>query len=111
MPILEDVDVDTIKAWVDANEAVIVDVREQNEWDNARIPGAHFNPMSAFDPDAIPDHTGKKLVIQCHLGGRSGQVASYLVQNGIVDAAYNMTGGIQAWANSDFPIIRGSDDD
>jgi rhodanese-related sulfurtransferase len=104
MPTLEDVDVDTIKAWMDADDAVLVDVREQNEWDNARIAGATLIPMSAFDATQMPDHAGKKLVIYCHMGGRSGQVAQHLVMTGAVDEVYNMAGGIKAWIDCDHPV-------
>lgn len=110
MPTLEDVDVDTIKAWMDAGEVVLVDVREQSEWDQARIAGATLVPMSAFDPARIPDHAGKKLVIHCHLGGRSAQVAQHLVMTGATDAAYNMAGGIKAWADSGHPVETGTVD-
>ena len=41
---------------------------------------------------------GKKLVFMCAKGMRSLQVGTYLLQNDMIDEAYNLGGGIQAWA-------------
>ncbi len=88
-----------VKDWVEAGEAVIIDVREADELVQARIPGAVHIPMSAFNPGVLPDSDdGKKLVFVCAMGMRSLQVGTYLLQNDMVDEAYNLTGGIQAWA-------------
>lgn len=96
---MTETDAATVKAWVDAGDAVIVDVREANELAQARVPGAIHIPMSAFNPSDLPDaDDGKKLVIMCAMGIRSLQVGTYLLQNDMVDEAYNLAGGIQAWA-------------
>ncbi len=87
-----------VKEWVDDGSAVIIDVREADELAQARVPGAIHDPMSAFDPNLIAGHEGKKLVFMCAKGMRSLQVGTYLLQNDMIDEAYNLGGGIQAWA-------------
>jgi rhodanese-related sulfurtransferase len=49
-----------IDKWRQANEAVIVDVREQAEWNEVHIPNAILMPLSTFDPSEIPDPHGKQ---------------------------------------------------
>ena len=89
-----------VKEWVDAGEAVIIDVREDQELAQARVPGAIHIPMSAFDPTPLSEQDGKKLVFMCAIGMRSLQVGTYLLQNDMVDEAYNLSGGLQAWATA-----------
>lgn len=96
----------TVKKWLDADEALMVDVREPDEVAAAYIPGTVHMPMSAFDPDKLPDLNGRKLVLQCAGGMRSDQVAQFLLQNGYVDEAVNLVGGIKGWAEAGLPITR-----
>ena len=50
---------------------VLVDVREPNETDLERFPGAVLVPLSAFDPAAIPAEQGREVVFACRSGRRS----------------------------------------
>ncbi|MHC8509348.1 MAG: rhodanese-like domain-containing protein [Rhodospirillales bacterium] len=104
MSALKEITVEEAKAWSDAGEAVLVDVREQNEWDRVRIAGAHLNPLSAFDPATIPGHAGKKLVFVCAVGQRSARAAAHMLHEGVVDEAHNMVGGLHAWIEAGFPV-------
>ena len=97
-------DVREIKRWIDNGEAVIVDVREPEELAVARVPGAVHIPMSAFDPNQVPDETHQKVVFMCAAGIRSFNVGTYLLQHDMIDEAYNMAGGIQAWAGAGYPV-------
>lgn len=96
-----------VKEWLDAGSAVIIDVREAEELTQARVPGALHNPMSAFDVEMLAGLDGKRLVFMCAMGMRSMQVGSYLLQNDMVDDAYNLTGGIQSWAMAGLPTDTG----
>ncbi len=103
-----EIDAKTASAWVSAGEAVLVDVREDQELREASIAGAVHVPMSRFDPDAVPKgDDGKKFVFFCAHGMRSYQVAAYLLQNEMLGDAYSMAGGIVAWAQSGLPFERG----
>lgn len=104
MPDVQEIDATTAKAWVDAGEAVLLDVREVPELQQAAIAGAVHNPMSAFDFDNVPKEAGKKLVVFCAHGMRSFQIAAYLLDKGMVDEAYSMEGGIVAWEDAGLPI-------
>ena len=92
-----------VKEWLDEDLAILIDVREHQELIEFSIPGAMHNPMSAFDFDAVPSDTDKRLVFFCAHGIRSRQVGQYLLQENWVSAAYNMTGGIAAWKQAGLP--------
>jgi len=91
------VSVAEINDWRDKNEAVIVDVREAEEWDQAHIPGAILMPLSTFDPAQIPDPQGKHLVFHCRSGRRCGMAAEIAVEAGYTGVIKRMEGGFLAW--------------
>ena len=99
-----EVDPLTAHQWAADGEAVIIDVREQNEIAQASINGAIHLPMSAFDPSRLPTDSGKKIVFFCALGMRSIQVSQHLLANGLLDEAYNLTGGLEAWQQAGLPM-------
>ena len=77
----------------------LLDVREANEVAICMLNGANHIPMNLIPLylDKIPDEVD--IVIYCHHGVRSLNVANYLVENGFdSDFLYNLTGGIDAWA-------------
>ena len=77
----------------------LLDVREANEVAICMLDGANHIPMNLIPLylDKIPDEVD--IVIYCHHGVRSLNVANYLVENGFdSDFLYNLTGGIDAWS-------------
>ena len=107
LPISTDISPETAHRWIGDGEALLVDVREANELAQARLANAVHVPMSAFDPQRIPVDTGKKVVFICARGARSEQVRQYVVAQGILDEAYNMAGGLMAWAEAGLPLETG----
>ena len=81
------------------NPPRLVDVREQDEWDAAKIPGAELLPLSEWPAIAVQKLTDQSqpLLIQCHHGGRSARAAAWLIQQGFTDVT-NLAGGIDAWS-------------
>ena len=77
----------------------LIDVREQDEWDTARIEGAELLPLSQWPDIAVQNLTDKSqpLLIQCHHGARSAHAASWLLSQGFADVT-NLAGGIDAWS-------------
>jgi rhodanese-related sulfurtransferase len=95
-----------IKDQLDAGvELVLIDVREPDELTIASIDGALEYPMSEARAwiDSLPKD--RELVIFCHHGGRSAQVAMALVQRGHTNVT-NMTGGINQWSEQVDPSVR-----
>lgn len=104
MPRISEVDPATAHQWTNDGEAVLVDVREPHELAQAKLDDAVHVPISAFDPSLIPNEDDKKIVIVCAHGHRSLQVAQYLVAQGLLQEAFNLTGGVAAWYQVGLPL-------
>ncbi|MBL8055064.1 MAG: sulfurtransferase [Anaerolineales bacterium] len=76
---------------------LLVDVREPHEWQFCRIPGAVLKPMSRLAEWVAELDPAAEIVLQCHSGVRSWQVARYLQTRGF-QRVYNLRGGIDAWS-------------
>jgi rhodanese-related sulfurtransferase len=79
------------------DKAVLLDVREPWEYAQVHVEGARHIPMGQ-----IPDRLGEldpkaRYVVICHHGGRSQQVAQFMMSKGYGQVA-NLSGGIDAWA-------------
>lgn len=90
-------------------ELILIDCREQNEWDDGHIEEADLIPLSNFAELAkkLDENDNKKKVIvcQCRSGKRSLAAAGILESNGY-EELYNLEGGIMAWAESGYPIKK-----
>ncbi len=75
--------------------AVLVDVREPYEWEAGHAPTAVHVPLAALPTADVPAGDGPVLVI-CRSGHRSQEATLLLVGRG--HDAYNVAGGMQAWA-------------
>lgn len=104
-PAIAEADPHTVKRWLDAGEAILIDVREIPEYQRAHIAGAMLVPLSAFDPKRIPQD-GIKVVLQCAVGARSASACAYLQTQGF-ENLYNLAGGLQAWSQAGLPIEFG----
>ncbi len=80
--------------------AVVIDVREPEEFAAARLPGARLIPMGSI-PAALGELEGMAdeatLLVLCHHGVRSLQVAAWLRERGIEDC-FSIAGGIDRWS-------------
>jgi rhodanese-related sulfurtransferase len=100
-----DVDVQTAAALREQPDVVILDVREQNEWDEGHIPGAVFMPMGEVPSRLSEIPTDKTVIVQCRSGNRSDQVTDYLRNQGFTNV-HNMSGGINAWQSAGLPVEK-----
>lgn len=86
-------------------DAVLIDVREQDEWDAGHAEGALHIPIGDFVArlGEVPD---APLYVVCRVGGRSAQVVQYLV--GQQRQAFNVDGGMFAWEQAGRPMVSSS---
>jgi rhodanese-related sulfurtransferase len=95
-----EIDVHCVKALVDGGEEfLLLDCREPEEFNFARIPNSKLIPMQQIpgrvqELEAMRD---KRIVVHCHHGGRSLRVTNWLRQQGFTQAQ-NMAGGIDDWS-------------
>ena len=80
----------------------LVDVREEGEFETARIGGFVLKPLSRLmewgsfaDRDLDPK---AQTVVLCHHGMRSMQVSNFLVQQAGFERVFNVSGGIDAYS-------------
>lgn len=89
---------------VDLTEAVVLlDVREDDEWQRGHAPGALHIPMADVPARIGEIDRDARLFVTCLAGGRSMRVAQYLQHNGYQPA--NVDGGMLAWAAAGRPVV------
>lgn len=77
--------------------AVLVDVREPDEVAEGTLPNSLNIPVGDVAARIGELEPGKRVVLFCRSGGRSGQAAQFLVDSGFGDVI-NLEGGMLAWA-------------
>ena len=79
-------------------KAVIVDVREDSEWNEQHIPGAIHIPLAQLNArlSELKQYKDSPVITQCRSGGRSAKALDVLKSAGFANV-YNMDGGIIAW--------------
>jgi rhodanese-related sulfurtransferase len=90
------------QAMASTKSPLLLDVREQYEWNQVHIIEARHMPMNRV-PDQLADlPTDRAIVVFCAHGSRSFGVAHFLREQGY--DAYNMTGGITQWHIAGGPV-------
>ena len=97
-----EVEPERVKEMLDRGEIELIDVREQYEWDAGRIAGAKHIELERLAGRAEELPRDRPIVFQCRLGARSALATEAFRASG--GDAYNMTGGISAWADRGLPL-------
>lgn len=91
-----------------AGGAAVFDVREPDEYEEFRIPGAVLVPLASV-PAAVEEFRAASqhgaVCVVCAMGGRSGQAVGFLREQGV--DAVNVAGGTNAWHESGRPVDSG----
>lgn len=88
-----------------ADGALLVDVRERDEWDEMHVADALLVPLDALDTRAADIPRDRDVIIICRSGRRSGLAQKQLFALGYERVA-NLTGGILGWHEANFPVIE-----
>ena len=97
---IEQLQADALHAWLaDGTRAkpIVLDVRDPWEHEVCVIPDSKLLPMQEIPARWQELPADADIVVVCHHGMRSLQVAGFLKQSGL-DRVYNLSGGIAAWA-------------
>lgn len=105
-----EIDAATLATWLETRDVLLIDVREEEEWEDAHLSAALLFPMSDFEIDALPAVEGRSVVIMCRSGKRSEAIARGLLRAGWTDV-HNLAGGILDWDSAGFPVVEDSDED
>jgi rhodanese-related sulfurtransferase len=100
-PGIPHVDVHEAARRAESGEALMLDVRENDEWTAGRAPVARHLPLSELRLEQVP--TDRPVLAMCRSGNRSGRVTEALVAAGV--DAVNVAGGMQAWEQAGLPVV------
>jgi len=92
---------------LETGDAVIIDVREKDEWDEEHIPGAVHMSRGTIELDVeekVPD-TNAMIICHCGGGGRSALAAESLQKMGYENVR-SMAGGFKAWRAAGLPTTQ-----
>jgi rhodanese-related sulfurtransferase len=98
----DDVTADQAVALI-ADGAILLDVREEEEWVAGHAPEAEHLAMSVLAERTAQIPQDRTIICVCHVGGRSARVAAAL--NGAGWNALNLSGGMLAWAAAGLPVL------
>ncbi len=99
---LSEIDVRELAALGEA--AVVVDVREPHEWDEAHIAHAAHVPLATV-PDRLAAFSGSPTYVICRSGGRSAAACEFVAEQG--HDVVNVAGGMLAWQSAGFDVVTG----
>jgi len=105
---IKEVSIADVKKTIDAKENVtLLDVRDKQEFDEGRIPGAIniSRGMLEFKVAMIIPDKNAKIVVYCGLDLRSPLATKAMNDLGYKNAV-NMVGGLKAWKEAGYPIVK-----
>ena len=103
-----DVTVSEAEKLIATPNTYLLDVRTQDEYDEAHLEGAKLIPVGELESrlGELEAERGKELVVYCRSGSRSAKASEILSKQGYKVA--NVEGGIIAWQSEGKPVVTGS---
>ncbi len=92
---------------INREDAVVLDIREDNEFHSGHIVNAVHIPLSRLkDRTAdLEKYKARPIIAACRSGSRSAQACSQLKKAGF-ENVYNLKGGMMAWQHASLPIDK-----
>ena len=109
---VDQIDVHALQHRLSTNGLRVLDVREEDEWDEGHISSAAFMTYTSLVPqldipariDKLPWSHDDSIAVTCATGKRSSTAISILRRHGYKHL-YNVTGGMEAWENAGFEMV------
>lgn len=86
---------------INNGEALLLDVREDDEWQAGHSPAAAHMPLGQLEPTAVSKD--RPVITICRSGARSAKAAAALAAAG--HQVSNLEGGMKAWSAAGLPIL------
>lgn len=105
---VDEISADEVKEMLDSdNDFILLDVREQDEWDKSHIAGADYMGKGVIERDIEQEvrDQNKELVLYCGGGYRSALAADNLQKMGYHNVK-SLKGGFRTWTEAGLPIVR-----
>ena len=94
---------ESVEERVRQGHALLIDIREEDEFARRHVPGALSRPLSRFDAVVLPEMVGTDVIFTCRSGMRTSANAQRLAAP-IGGTAYVLEGGLDAWARAGLPV-------
>ncbi|MEA2026445.1 MAG: rhodanese-like domain-containing protein [Chloroflexota bacterium] len=91
----------------DDGGALIIDVREPNEYTQIRAKGAVLLPLGQLNSGVKRLPRDRELLMMCRTGVRSQNATQFLQAQGFENVT-NISGGVMAWHRADLPTTSGA---
>jgi rhodanese-related sulfurtransferase len=92
---------------INRRDALVIDVREANEYKSGHIGGSRHIPQGQLEGrlKELDRFKAKPVILVCATGNRSGAASALLQKSGFTEA-YNLQGGIAAWTQASMPLEK-----
>lgn len=103
MSLLPNIDPHGLQGRLQADDVLLIDIREPGEFARERIAGARLVPLSVIDRHDFAAERHRTAVFTCRTGNRTSVHAARLLAKNF-DKAYVLAGGIEAWKRAGLPV-------
>ncbi|MBY0583081.1 MAG: rhodanese family protein [Sphingomonas sp.] len=94
---------EAVEQRVRQGHALLIDIREDDEFARRHIPGALSRPLSRFEAIAVPEMAETDIIFMCRSGMRTAANADRLA-GPVGGNAYVLSGGLDEWARAGLPV-------
>jgi molybdopterin/thiamine biosynthesis adenylyltransferase len=105
---IEEIDPADAREEISSGDVVLVDTREQHEWDEAHLEGATLVPPASLPErieDVAPDRSAR-VVLYCRVGNRSARAVDLMESELGYENVASVAGGIEAWQQAGLPVVE-----
>jgi len=92
---------------INHDDAIVIDVRENNEYADGHIINAMHIPMTNVQSriSELEKHKSKPIIVSCRSGARSATVCGWLKKHEFENVS-NLKGGVMAWTSASLPLSK-----
>ena len=92
---------------INHEDAIVLDVRENKEYQGGHILNSIHIPQSALAKriTELEKYKSRPIIVGCRSGNRSAFACGLLKKQGF-ENVYNLSGGVMAWQNANLPLTR-----
>lgn len=94
-----------VQARIASGRAVLVDIREADEFARAHVPGARSQPLSAWEQAHLTVDPAADVIFTCRTGMRTAGACDRLAAR-VQGEAFVLDGGLDGWAKAGLPVIE-----
>jgi rhodanese-related sulfurtransferase len=92
------------KALLDSGAALLIDIRESDEFAREHLPGAHHVPLSGFSAADFPAEHDRVAIFHCASGARTAEAAPRILTTAFAEV-YQLEGGLAGWKKAGLATI------